>query len=355
MNISRQQNTHAVKNENAVIATQVNKKYNIPNSQISSAQASSASSSLSTDPSLNLSTAQAPKKNSFLEGLSQNKLKEAMAEYVNTSKNGQVHEEQLQYILVNAILSAKSKKLGDEYSKSFASLSAHSRSTEDNVKSALQDVVSKNLITKDDAEAIHGLTFRAAQLDGNLEALYDGIGGPNDPTKATAEVQVALEKANAMIQSIRQGKEDYQVRSLDAPSNVIQRSSAQSSSDNISSVISTSSSSALSGQVSAPQGRGGNGFLWKPQSDNNGRLVVLMPPQLAGQVVSTEVHSSLPPSESTLVEKGSYSGNGNGGRDHFRFSKPGSTYSDGVFVIARLRSGEFVSYEIPETSARTTK
>lgn len=319
--------------------TENNKKYVLPKSEIA------------TQKPTDISQNKKPE-NSFLEELSQNKLKESMREYISGSGK-EVHEEQLQFILVNSILSSKSKKLGDEYSKIFSTLSAHSRSTEDNVKGALKELVAKDLMSITDAEAIHGITFKAAQLDTNLNALYDGTAGPNDNTKATADVQVAIDSASKMIQQIREGKESFENRSLDLASNSVQRGAASSGEINSSTAVHSGPAAEVT--ATPTSGKGGNGFLWKPASDNNGRLVVLMPPELAGRVVSTEVHSSLPPSDSSLIEKGNYSGNGNGGRDHFRFSKSGGSYPDGLYVIATLSNGQYVSYNIPETNARNVK
>jgi hypothetical protein len=54
-----------------------------------------------------------------------------------------------------------------------------------------------------------------------------------------------------------------------------------------------------------------------------------------------------------LLETGRYTGNGNGGRDHFRFKKTGADYPDGLFVQATLTTGDTVLYRIGETSKRT--
>jgi hypothetical protein len=53
-----------------------------------------------------------------------------------------------------------------------------------------------------------------------------------------------------------------------------------------------------------------------------------------------------------VLEKGRYTGNGNGGRDHFRFSKSGGRYPDGLTVQVTLMNDEVVRYIIRETSER---
>ena len=53
------------------------------------------------------------------------------------------------------------------------------------------------------------------------------------------------------------------------------------------------------------------------------------------------------------IESGRYGGNGNGNREHFRFSQPGQNYPAGVIVEATLTSGETVRYTISNPSQRT--
>jgi hypothetical protein len=53
------------------------------------------------------------------------------------------------------------------------------------------------------------------------------------------------------------------------------------------------------------------------------------------------------------IESGRYGGNGNGGREHFRFSQPGGNYPQGVVVEALLKNGEKVLFKITDPSQRT--
>lgn len=98
-----------------------------------------------------------------------------------------------------------------------------------------------------------------------------------------------------------------------------------------------------------------NGFLWKPQSENDGKLVVLLPPQLTGKVQSASIHSSLPPDSNNQIEGGRFSGDThNGGRSHFRFSKSGASYPDNAYVVAQLKDGTFTSFQIKNSGSRNT-
>jgi len=200
---------------------------------------------------------------------------------------------------------------------------------EDATKEALKEFRDTGKITKDEADSIYSQAFAGAQLDQNTNALYDNRGGPNDPTMAVAEMEQALLLSGALIGKYDTGSETAAVRSLDEPSNAASNSITTSSADH--------------SEV------GSSGFLFKPVSDSDGKLAVLLPPNLAGLVQSV----SLVGANGEVIESGRYAGNGNGGRDHYRFTKPGGQYSDGLSVMATLTNGQLVKYIINETSQRT--
>jgi hypothetical protein len=200
---------------------------------------------------------------------------------------------------------------------------------EDVTKEALKEFRDTSKITKDEADSIYSQAFAGAQLDQNTNALYDNRGGPNDPTMAVAEMEQALLLSGTLIAKYDNGSESVVTRSLDEASNAI---------TNVSSSNSAGHSEA-----------GSSGFLFKPVSDSDGKLAVLLPPNLAGLVQSV----SLVGANGEVIESGRYAGNGNGGRDHYRFTKPGGQYSDGLTVMATLTNGQLVKYIINETSQRT--
>jgi hypothetical protein len=91
------------------------------------------------------------------------------------------------------------------------------------------------------------------------------------------------------------------------------------------------------------------GFLWKPVSDKNGDLAILLPKQLTGKVKEVRI---LNPDGTKSIAKGKYSGVGNGNREHFRFAKPGSGYPDGAIVLIKLEDGSARHVRISDTSRR---
>lgn len=94
------------------------------------------------------------------------------------------------------------------------------------------------------------------------------------------------------------------------------------------------------------------GFLWKPVSDKNGDLAVLLPKQYTGKVKQVRI---LSPDGNKVLAKGKYSGVGNGDREHYRFNKPGSAYPDGAIVLIEMESGAIRHFNIKDTAKRTER
>lgn len=84
-----------------------------------------------------------------------------------------------------------------------------------------------------------------------------------------------------------------------------------------------------------------NTFLWKPASDNDGCLVILLPASVnaSGVTVNGEAHKA-------------YTGRANGNRQHYRFRKPGASYGVNVAVVAKLTAGGVKTWTVPNGSAR---
>lgn len=95
-----------------------------------------------------------------------------------------------------------------------------------------------------------------------------------------------------------------------------------------------------------------NTFLWKPASDKNGKLAILLPANMAGQASSVKV---LSPDGRTTLATGSYAGVGNGSRTHFRFDKPGSAFPNGSVVQITMKDGSTQNIQVANTAARLEK
>ena len=113
---------------------------------------------------------------------------------------------------------------------------------------------------------------------------------------------------------------------------------------------SESSSSGSSGSSSTSStGGGSGGFLWKPISESNGRLVILLPGSLRGRVSGCSISGSFG------SENGSFAGDThNGNRPHYRFSRAGGSYGTNIRVTARTDGGT-QSWTVPNGSSRHTE
>lgn len=93
---------------------------------------------------------------------------------------------------------------------------------------------------------------------------------------------------------------------------------------------------------------GPGGFLWKPRSDSDGKLAVLLPPAYTGLARRMILQG---PDGTTLAE-GRDGGVGNGDRQHYRFPRPGDAYPAGTRVVVELADGQEVSWTIRRPASR---
>ncbi len=292
-------------------------------------------------------SSKAPKQSSFnLNSLKGGDFIKSLQSTLKPNGQNQVHEEALQAGVVRSILDQAFPEAGKAFSTKLDALSASGMPLEDSVKASLKSLVGEGLLNESDANLINGVSFRASQLDSNLDSLYDDKGGKGDTTIAVDTIENALMKASEVISSMQEQKLSMSPRELSAPSNSI----STNNSLDTSSGASTSGSKPSSVGSSSPGSR--NGFLWKPVSDSNGKLAVLLPSNLAGKVETTEIYADLPSNGGTPLDKGRFSGNANGSRDHFRFSKPGGAYPDGAYVVATLKDGSQLTFQIKDSSER---
>ena len=261
----------------------------------------------------------------------------------------QVSEEELFAALIEQKLHAEDPAAAEFFAAEKAKLSASMAKpdgyvpVEDVAAAALRSTVAAGKIDKTKAEAINGAAFAGAQLDDNKDALYDDRGGANDPTIAVAQMEAALLALRTSMEKIEKGETTITPRDLNTPSN--QKPGAGGSA----ATPGTTGSSTLSGSQKLD---GSGGFLWKPVSDSNGNLVVLLPKDLKDAVSKVEIYSALPPTEANKLGSGKFSANANGDRPHYRFEKPGASYGENVYVVATKNDGSTVEWMIEDASKR---
>ena len=91
--------------------------------------------------------------------------------------------------------------------------------------------------------------------------------------------------------------------------------------------------------------QGENVFLWKPSSESDGNLVVLIPAALSGE----------PGGTLTINDNifGRFTGVHNGNRNHYRFPRPGREYGENIPVVLN-RLGIRHEWIVPNGSSRYT-
>lgn len=90
-------------------------------------------------------------------------------------------------------------------------------------------------------------------------------------------------------------------------------------------------------------------FLWKPVSEKNGNLVVLLPASFSGRVTGLTIKSA----DGEVLAQGKSAGLGNGGREHYRFNKSGDEFPKGSVLEVALDTGATRRYTIKEPGERT--
>jgi hypothetical protein len=256
---------------------------------------------------------------------------------ITPNSSNEVSEEALFSALVKERIQAEQ---GEEGLKAFQEilgkqLTAHTKNdgyvaVEDATKAALVEYRTAGKIDEELGNKIYSQAFAAAQLDGNENVLFDDRGGAGDTTIAVASLEQALLASRVKIEKFDSGELTPTERKVDEAT--IGKSA-----------FATASSTGHS------SGTGSGGFLFKPISDSDGKLAVLLPSIYAGVAQSMRLLS--PGGE--VIETGRYGGNGNGNREHFRFSQPGQNYPAGVIVEATLTTGETVRYTISNPNQRT--
>jgi hypothetical protein len=188
---------------------------------------------------------------------------------------------------------------------------------EDAARKALGDMVDLGVLSQEESEMVHAQSFRAAQLDNNLNALYDGRGSAGDPTIALASMDSALLGAKTVINKLEVGEE------ID-----------DSNSDD--------------GSTIGDEIGGDTGFVFKPVSEKDGNLAILFPPSFTDQIEDIFLKDK----EGNEIEVGNAQGPTNGNRETFRFQKPGAEYLKNIMVEVLLKNGSIMQYEILNSSER---
>lgn len=257
-----------------------------------------------------------------------------------------VSEEELFSAVIGQRLNKESTEAGDFYNEQVKSLSVSmARSdgyvpVEDVAKAALKATVDAGKITKEKAELINAAAFEGAQIDNNLECLFDGRG----ETKAVATMEEMMFKIKAMMEEIDSGKKTVIARSLDIASN-----RGMTPGGLISSGFASEVGKSAEGSEFSVAGEGGEKqirFTWKHEA-SDGNLAVLLPQRLTN-IDKVELFK-----DGELIEKGSYSKRTGDDRAVFRFDEHGKEYGKDIDVKISMDNGDTFTYNVGNGGERT--
>jgi hypothetical protein len=260
---------------------------------------------------------------------------DVLMDFLPAEADQEINEEQLfSAVVAERIESLKGGQALDSYKASLEEhLAAMKHSNgyvpvEDASRGALNDMVDQGILSLEEAESIHAQAFQAAQLDENHSALYDSLGS----TTAVAMIELALKSSSEMLAVFDSGEKDAGKMSLD-----YQQDSrvAMSSTERVGAGNSTTAAI-------------GGGFLFKPVSEGDGNLVVLLPSSMSGDVARVTILDS----NGQILDKGRSFGDYDDGRPLFRFPSPGSAYPANITVSTLMLDGEIRDYNIPTPSQR---
>jgi hypothetical protein len=266
-----------------------------------------------------------------------------------------ISEEELFAGVIQARIKAtKGDEAASEYASALAAeKSANSGNRRFSVEEAARGVLSQlqedGTLTEAEATTIHAESFKAAQLDDNKEALYDDKGGPTDPTIAIAKLEAALLSARTVMEEIESGDANPGQLGLDIGNTGLPSIRVKIMDDGTFGLPNSEDSSKAVNKIGESEPLDGpEGFLFKPVSDTTGNLVILLPHALKEQVESVILKNSA----GEVLDQGNDGGYGNGDRQHFRFSKPGSEYPEQLTVEVKLEGGQKKVYLIEDPSLR---
>ena len=278
-----------------------------------------------------------------------------MMKILNAAPGQEVHEEELfAGLIYERIYSLKGEEAAERYrtlldtkKDEFRRADGRTR-VEDAARDALKAYQDEGGVTLEEANKIHSEAFAGAQLDADTSALFDDVGGtPGDVTRAVAALEQALLGARVKIEEFSSGSSTADLRDL-----------LSTVSNSVTGVLATPSSAttAIDSTSSAevlPQGQvmdGADGFLFKPISNNQGKLAVLLPAAITGQVLSVILKDS----SDEVLEEGRLIPDGiaETGREKYNFTRKGAEYPRDLTVEVHLANGEVRRYKIPDPSKR---
>jgi len=210
---------------------------------------------------------------------------------------------------------------------------------------ALNKLTQDGVLTAEEGDKVYAQAFAGAQLDGDASSLFDNRGGANDPTIAVELMETALIAAKALVDGFDSGDKTPDTRSLSGAA-----PTGKGGGGSAAAMLPPSSGGGAPVTPAGDAVDGPAGFLWKPVSNNQGALAVLLPPELTGSIDALKLLDS----EGNVIEEGVFSSNGagEGERTKYNFRRTGGEYGDNITVRAELTDGTVRTWMIPDGSRR---
>jgi len=280
------------------------------------------------------------------------------ASYLTKSlgRSGQqeVNEEELFSAVISQRLNKESPEAAQFYDEKVKELSVSMAREdgyvplEDVAKSALQATVDEGKIDSAKAEMINSEAFNSAQLDDNLDCLYDGRGD----TSAVMSMEEAMFKVKQVLDQVDAGQLTLDPRALDIPSNIGSTPGYMIASGLAAEIAGRPADQVDSAEaVVEAEGEGSEKqvrFTWKHEA-SDGNLAILLPTRLNGQIDGVSLFDS----DGNLLEKGDYSKQTGDKRAVYRFNDPGGDYGKNIDAVVYLENGQTLTYHVKDGGERT--
>ena len=288
--------------------------------------------------------------------------------YLQPDKNGKVDEESLYHALVRVLLRREKidteRQFNQKFNQYYSSFGSRERAT----NFALRDLVRSGTISRNKGIGISNNAFDSAQLDLNKKTLFDGVGSRNDGTVAVESYDMAIKGAvdkltnlpdrsavsnNKINQAAVSAENKERVSTCKSIKTKVQNTSNIKSNEKTLESVSNIGNSKINNNKLSPSlsKLSKKGFLWKPYSDNDGRLVILTPKSYTGKVKGVSVHG-LKDGQLKKISTGKFSSVANGDREHYRFKQSGDMFPKNSVVKVEFKNGQSIGFIIKEPAFR---
>ena len=262
-----------------------------------------------------------------------NSFQDILDQMLSADNEGQVNEEQVFAALINERLtSLKGSEAAEEFETRYQTQQKEFQRAdgyiflEDAARAALESMSDDGILTLEEAETVHGQAFQGAQLDGDKNALYDSFGS----TMAVAMIEMAIQSAESSITEFDEGTATAGRLAFDMQDMPAQTASAES------------------GALSLTSDSYSDGLIWKPSSDTNGDVAIILDSYLKNNIDSVTLLDS---TGKILEEKGVVKVDDRD-RSILFFNRPGDEYPDDLTVRVSLKDGDAVQYLVSNPSDR---